>query len=124
MSVSVLGGGEGGYLLVVRYVRRLQNLSAQPLYPSLSMLLLSIFRCFDNVRILYSVILFFFLSVFAFGRSYSVLFIARALQGVGSSCSSVSGKRDLRSSCSSVSGKRDLRPSCSSVSGEIDLRPS
>lgn len=30
-------------------------------------------------------------SVFAFGRSYSVLFIARALQGVGSSCSSVSG---------------------------------
>nr|CAI5829685.1 unnamed protein product [Callosobruchus analis] len=31
------------------------------------------------------------LSVFAFGRSYSVLFIARALQGVGSSCSSVSG---------------------------------
>ena len=29
--------------------------------------------------------------VFAFGRSYSVLFIARALQGIGSSCSSVSG---------------------------------
>merc|ERR1719495_2077880 len=29
--------------------------------------------------------------IFAFGRSYSVLFIARALQGVGSSCSSVSG---------------------------------
>ncbi|KAG5878231.1 hypothetical protein JTB14_009210, partial [Gonioctena quinquepunctata] len=28
---------------------------------------------------------------FAFGRSYSVLFIARALQGIGSSCSSVSG---------------------------------
>nr|CAD7399500.1 unnamed protein product [Timema poppensis] len=29
--------------------------------------------------------------VFAFGRSYSVLFLARALQGIGSSCSSVSG---------------------------------
>ncbi|XP_050528490.1 synaptic vesicular amine transporter isoform X2 [Daktulosphaira vitifoliae] len=29
--------------------------------------------------------------IFAFGRSYSVLFLARALQGVGSSCSSVSG---------------------------------
>ncbi|XP_063544084.1 synaptic vesicular amine transporter isoform X1 [Cydia strobilella] len=29
--------------------------------------------------------------IFAFGRSYSVLFIARALQGIGSSCSSVSG---------------------------------
>lgn len=33
-----------------------------------------------------------FFPVFAFGRSYSVLFVARALQGVGSSCSSVSGK--------------------------------
>ena len=31
------------------------------------------------------------LTVFAFGRNYTVLFIARALQGVGSSCSSVSG---------------------------------
>lgn len=30
-------------------------------------------------------------SVFAFGRSYSVLFLARAVQGLGSSCSSVSG---------------------------------
>ncbi len=30
--------------------------------------------------------------VFAFSRSYAVLFLARALQGVGSSCSSVSGK--------------------------------
>lgn len=30
-------------------------------------------------------------TVFAFGRSYWVLFVARALQGVGSSCSSVSG---------------------------------
>lgn len=30
-------------------------------------------------------------TVFAFGRSYLVLFIARALQGIGSSCSSVSG---------------------------------
>merc|ERR1719495_2089171 len=29
--------------------------------------------------------------IFAFSRSYAVLFIARALQGVGSSCSSVSG---------------------------------
>jgi len=37
-----------------------------------------------------------FVSVFAFGRSYSVLFLARALQGIGSSCSSVSGQ----SSCS------------------------
>lgn len=30
-------------------------------------------------------------AVFAFGRSYWVLFMARALQGIGSSCSSVSG---------------------------------
>ncbi|KAK0161182.1 hypothetical protein PV327_009680 [Microctonus hyperodae] len=29
--------------------------------------------------------------IFAFGRTYSILFIARALQGIGSSCSSVSG---------------------------------
>lgn len=29
--------------------------------------------------------------VFAFGRSYWILFLARALQGIGSSCSSVSG---------------------------------
>jgi len=29
--------------------------------------------------------------IFAFGRSYTVLFLARALQGIGSSCSSVSG---------------------------------
>ncbi|KAL1122547.1 hypothetical protein AAG570_002877 [Ranatra chinensis] len=29
--------------------------------------------------------------IFAFGRSYAVLFMARALQGIGSSCSSVSG---------------------------------
>lgn len=34
---------------------------------------------------------FIYFTVFAFGRSYSVLFIARALQGIGSSCSSVSG---------------------------------
>lgn len=34
---------------------------------------------------------FFYSSVFAFGRSYWVLFLARALQGIGSSCSSVSG---------------------------------
>lgn len=31
------------------------------------------------------------IAVFAFGRSYWVLFVARALQGIGSSCSSVSG---------------------------------
>ncbi|EEZ98884.1 Vesicular acetylcholine transporter-like Protein [Tribolium castaneum] len=37
------------------------------------------------------VIMFLSTIIFAFGRSYSVLFIARALQGVGSSCSSVSG---------------------------------
>ncbi|XP_043273073.1 synaptic vesicular amine transporter isoform X2 [Venturia canescens] len=29
--------------------------------------------------------------IFAFGRSYSILFLARALQGIGSSCSTVSG---------------------------------
>ncbi|XP_058791139.1 synaptic vesicular amine transporter [Phymastichus coffea] len=29
--------------------------------------------------------------IFAFGRSYGILFLARALQGIGSSCSSVSG---------------------------------
>ncbi|CAH0395466.1 unnamed protein product [Bemisia tabaci] len=37
------------------------------------------------------IIMFLSTLIFAFGRSYSVLFIARALQGVGSSCSSVSG---------------------------------
>ncbi|KAJ0169786.1 hypothetical protein K1T71_014392 [Dendrolimus kikuchii] len=37
------------------------------------------------------VIMFISSLVFAFGRSYSVLFVARALQGIGSSCSSVSG---------------------------------
>lgn len=37
------------------------------------------------------IIMFFSTVIFAFGRSYSVLFMARALQGVGSSCSSVSG---------------------------------
>jgi len=37
------------------------------------------------------IIMFISTVIFAFGRSYSVLFIARALQGVGSSCSSVSG---------------------------------
>lgn len=38
-----------------------------------------------------SVFFLFLSSVFAFGRSYWVLFLARALQGIGSSCSSVSG---------------------------------
>ena len=28
---------------------------------------------------------------FAFGRSYSLLFLARAVQGIGSACSSVAG---------------------------------
>ncbi|KAH8421069.1 hypothetical protein KR222_009703 [Zaprionus bogoriensis] len=37
------------------------------------------------------VIMFLSTLIFAFGRSYLVLFIARALQGIGSSCSSVSG---------------------------------
>uniref|UniRef100_W8BJN2 Synaptic vesicular amine transporter n=2 Tax=Ceratitis capitata TaxID=7213 RepID=W8BJN2_CERCA len=37
------------------------------------------------------VIMFISTIIFAFGRSYLVLFIARALQGIGSSCSSVSG---------------------------------
>ncbi|XP_037918023.1 synaptic vesicular amine transporter isoform X2 [Hermetia illucens] len=37
------------------------------------------------------VIMFLSTLIFAFGRSYSVLFLARALQGIGSSCSSVSG---------------------------------
>ncbi|XP_060524891.1 synaptic vesicular amine transporter isoform X2 [Cylas formicarius] len=37
------------------------------------------------------VIMFLSTLIFAFGRSYSVLFIARALQGIGSSCSTVSG---------------------------------
>uniref|UniRef100_A0A182JLJ3 Major facilitator superfamily (MFS) profile domain-containing protein n=1 Tax=Anopheles atroparvus TaxID=41427 RepID=A0A182JLJ3_ANOAO len=37
------------------------------------------------------VIMFISTLVFAFGRTYSVLFLARALQGIGSSCSSVSG---------------------------------
>eukprot|EP00096_Caligus_rogercresseyi_P010610 TRINITY_DN3938_c0_g1_i2.p1 TRINITY_DN3938_c0_g1~~TRINITY_DN3938_c0_g1_i2.p1 ORF type:complete len:532 (-),score=150.33 TRINITY_DN3938_c0_g1_i2:1241-2836(-) len=37
------------------------------------------------------VIMFFSTIVFAFSRSYTILFFARALQGIGSSCSSVSG---------------------------------
>merc|ERR1719187_617098 len=37
------------------------------------------------------IIMFISTVIFAFGRSYSVLFMARALQGIGSSCSSVSG---------------------------------
>lgn len=37
------------------------------------------------------VIMFLSTLIFAFGRSYGVLFLARALQGIGSSCSSVSG---------------------------------
>ncbi|XP_062714853.1 synaptic vesicular amine transporter isoform X2 [Aedes albopictus] len=37
------------------------------------------------------VIMFISTLIFAFGRTYPVLFIARALQGIGSSCSSVSG---------------------------------
>jgi len=37
------------------------------------------------------IIMFISTVIFAFGRSYSVLFFARALQGIGSSCSSVSG---------------------------------
>lgn len=37
------------------------------------------------------VIMFLSTIIFAFGRTYTVLFIARALQGIGSSCSSVSG---------------------------------
>merc|ERR1719195_853068 len=37
------------------------------------------------------IIMFFSTIIFAFGRSYFVLFLARALQGIGSSCSSVAG---------------------------------
>ncbi|XP_037032910.1 synaptic vesicular amine transporter isoform X1 [Bradysia coprophila] len=37
------------------------------------------------------IIMFMSTIIFAFGRSYWVLFVARALQGIGSSCSSVSG---------------------------------
>ncbi|XP_071051011.1 synaptic vesicular amine transporter isoform X2 [Onthophagus taurus] len=37
------------------------------------------------------IIMFLSTIIFAFGRSYGVLFTARALQGIGSSCSSVSG---------------------------------
>ncbi|XP_047114000.1 synaptic vesicular amine transporter [Schistocerca piceifrons] len=37
------------------------------------------------------IIMFISTLIFAFGRSYGVLFLARALQGIGSSCSSVSG---------------------------------
>ncbi|KAJ9584548.1 hypothetical protein L9F63_021106 [Diploptera punctata] len=37
------------------------------------------------------IIMFLSTLIFAFGRSYTVLFLARALQGIGSSCSSVSG---------------------------------
>lgn len=36
------------------------------------------------------------LSVFAFGENYWVLFVARAVQGIGSSCSSVAGKANIR----------------------------
>ncbi|ERL94375.1 hypothetical protein D910_11655, partial [Dendroctonus ponderosae] len=45
----------------------------------------------DIFNISYILLICTFFPVFAFGRSYSVLFIARALQGIGSSCSSVSG---------------------------------
>lgn len=34
----------------------------------------------------------FFCLAFAFSKSFGLLFIARAIQGVGSACSSVSGK--------------------------------
>ncbi|KAK5650016.1 hypothetical protein RI129_001045 [Pyrocoelia pectoralis] len=37
------------------------------------------------------IIMFLSTLIFAFGRTYSVLFLARALQGIGSSCSTVSG---------------------------------
>lgn len=37
------------------------------------------------------IIMFISTLIFAFGRSYGILFLARALQGIGSSCSSVSG---------------------------------
>ncbi|XP_014225298.1 synaptic vesicular amine transporter [Trichogramma pretiosum] len=37
------------------------------------------------------IIMFISTVIFAFGRSYGILFLARALQGIGSSCSSVSG---------------------------------
>ncbi|CAG0903503.1 unnamed protein product [Darwinula stevensoni] len=37
------------------------------------------------------IIMFLSTVIFAFGRTYGILFIARALQGIGSSCSSVSG---------------------------------
>lgn len=41
------------------------------------------------------IIMFLSTLIFAFGRSYSILFLARALQGIGSSCSSVSGKDSI-----------------------------
>ncbi|KYN05895.1 Synaptic vesicular amine transporter [Cyphomyrmex costatus] len=41
------------------------------------------------------IIMFLSTLIFAFGRSYGILFLARALQGIGSSCSSVSGKSSL-----------------------------
>nr|CAH0112110.1 unnamed protein product [Daphnia galeata] len=44
------------------------------------------------------VIMFVSTIIFAFGRNYTVLFVARALQGVGSSCSSVSGMGMLAAS--------------------------
>lgn len=44
------------------------------------------------------VIMFVSTIIFAFGRNYAVLFIARALQGIGSSCSSVSGMGMLAAS--------------------------
>jgi hypothetical protein len=50
-------------------------------------------------------------TVFAFGRSYGVLFVARAVQGIGSSCSSVSGRYPLDVSVLL------LFPSMSSMSG-------
>ena len=33
-----------------------------------------------------------YFAVFAFGKTYSVLLFARAVQGLGSACSSVSGR--------------------------------
>ena len=47
-------------------------------------------------------------SVFAFGESYLVLFIARSVQGVGSSCSSVAGMYEDKNMNSIVHIKNDL----------------
>jgi MFS family permease len=50
--------------------------------------------------------LMFFCLAFAFSKSFGLLFIARAIQGVGSACSSVSGKVEKNQSINFLNSYR------------------